>query len=118
MPRTDQNGRSLESLLGYVLDGVSPADIAVALGVSHATYYRRKDKDDYPTADEVLSIARYFGLNPVSWLETFGYIDRGEGSSGPVVPPLPVMTRETKTKTKTRARKPKAKQDNVEGPPL
>ncbi|MGO9928822.1 MAG: XRE family transcriptional regulator [Mycobacterium sp.] len=117
MPRTDENDRSLESLLGYVLDGVSPADIAAALGVSHATYYRRKDKDDYPTADEVLAIAHYFGLNPVSWLETFGYIQRSEGSAGPVVPPLGVMTKETKTKT--RARKPKAKQhNNVEGPPL
>jgi hypothetical protein len=117
MPRTDQNGRSLESLLAYVLDGVSPADIAAALGVSHATYYRRKDKDDYPNADELISIARYFGLNPVSWLQTFGHLPRSEGSPGPVVPPLAVMT--TETKPKTRARKPKAKQRNaVEGPSL
>jgi len=65
MPRTDENGRSLESLLTYMLDGVSAQDISAALGVSHATYHRRKHADDYPDAEELRLIAEHFGLNPV-----------------------------------------------------
>ena len=42
MSRTDTNGRSLESLLTYVLDGVGAQDIQQALGLSAATYYRRQ----------------------------------------------------------------------------
>jgi hypothetical protein len=42
MSRRDTNGKSLESLLNYVLDGVGAHDIQQALGVSAATYYRRK----------------------------------------------------------------------------
>jgi hypothetical protein len=51
MSRTDPNGRSLESLLNYVLNGVGAQDNQQALGVSAATYYRRKVQDDYPNAD-------------------------------------------------------------------
>ena len=38
MSGTDTNGRSLESLLTYVLDGVGAQDIQNALGVSAPTY--------------------------------------------------------------------------------
>ena len=41
------------SLLNYVLDGVGAHDIQQALGVSAATYYRRKAQDDYPNAEEL-----------------------------------------------------------------
>jgi len=103
MPRTDTNGRSLESLLNYVLDGVGANDIQLALGVSAATYYRRKVQDDYPNAEELRLIARYFGLNFVSLLSAFGLLEGDDDTTGgEVVPPLALLTR-PKAKTKKRS---------------
>jgi hypothetical protein len=114
MSRTDTNGRSLESLLTYVLDGVGAQDIQQALGLSAATYYRRKVQDDYPNAEELRLIARYFGMNFVSLLSTFGLLegDDNDTTGGEVVPPLGLLTR-PKAKTKQH-------NDNVDlkGPPL
>jgi len=100
MPRTDTNGRSLESLLNYVLDGVGAQDIQLALGVSAATYYRRKVQEDYPNAEELRLIARYFGMNFVSLLSVFGLLEGdNDTTGGEVVPPLALLTRPT-AKTK------------------
>jgi hypothetical protein len=113
MSRTDTNGRSLESLLNYVLDGVGTQDIQLALGISAATYYRRKVQEDYPNAEELRLIARYFGMNFVSLLSVFGLLDDDtDTSAGEVVPPLDMLTR-PKAKTKQR-------NDNVDldGPSL
>jgi hypothetical protein len=94
MARTDTNGRSLESLLAYVLDGVGAQDIQLALGVSAATYYRRKVQDDYPNAEELRLIARYFGMNFVSLLSVFDLLeDDTDTTAGEVVPPLDLLTR-------------------------
>ena len=82
------NGRSLESLLTYVLDGVGAHDIQRALSVSAATYYRRKVQDDYPNAEELRLIARYFGLNFVSLLSTFALLEDENSTGNEVVPPL------------------------------
>ena len=88
-PRKDGNGRPLEILLAYVLDDVGAQDIQRALGVSAATYYRRKQQEDYPSADELLLVAHYFGMNPVSLLLSFGLIDKEDTpAAGPVVPPF------------------------------
>lgn len=113
MSRTDTNGRSLESLLNYVLDGVGAHDIQRALGVSAPTYYRRKVQDDYPNAEELRLIARYFGMNFVSLLSVFGLIeDDTDTTEDEVVPPLALLTR-PKPKTKQRN-----KNVDLEGPPL
>jgi len=102
MSRTDTNGRSLESLLSYVLDGVGAQDIQRALGVSAATYYRRKVQEDYPNAEELRLIARYFGMNFVSLLSTFGLLEGDNDTTGvEVVPPSALLTR-PKAKTKQR----------------
>jgi uncharacterized protein (DUF2384 family) len=112
MPRTDTNGRSLESLLNYVLDGVGAQDIQLALGLSAATYYRRKVHDDYPNAEELRLIARYFRMNFVSLLSVFGLIESdNDTAGGEVVTPLPLLTRSEKSK------QPKNKVD-LDGPPL
>ena len=111
--RTDTNGRSLESLLTYVLDGVGAHDIQQALGVSAATYYRRKGQDEYPNAEELRLIARYFGMNFVSLLSVFGLLEGdNDTTGGEVVPPSALLTR---TKAKTNQ-----SNDNIDlkGPPL
>jgi hypothetical protein len=113
MSRTDTNGRSLESLLSYVLDGVGAQDIQLALGVSSATYYRRKVHEDYPNAEELRLIARYFGMNFVSLLSVFGLLEGDDDTTGgEVVPPLALLTR-PKAKSKQRN-----KNVDLEGPSL
>jgi hypothetical protein len=113
MPRTDENGRSLESVLTYMLDGVNAQDIAAALGVSHATYYRRKREDSYPDAEELRVIARHFELNPVDLMVRFGLVTADEASwdGGS---PLATATK-TKRQTKQRNQVPRVE---VSGPPL
>ena len=93
MSRTDMNGRSLESLLTYVLDGVGASDMQRALSVSAATYYRRKVQDDYPNAEELRLIARYFGLNFVSLLGTFGLLEGESDAAGHEIVPPPLLSR-------------------------
>jgi hypothetical protein len=113
MSRTDTNGRSLESLLNYVLDGVGAQDIQQALGVSAATYYRRKVQDDYPNAEELRLIARYFGMDFVGLLSTFGLLEGdNDTTGGEVVPPVAPVTR-PKAKTKQRNN-----DVDLKGPPL
>jgi len=113
MSRTDTNGRSLESLLNYVLDGVGAQDLQHALGVSAATYYRRKVQDDYPNAEELRLIARYFGMNFLSLLSVFGLIEDDNETAGvAVVPPFDLLTRR---KAKTGRRK---NDIDLNGPPL
>jgi hypothetical protein len=103
MSRTDTNGKSLESLLTYVLDGVVAHDIQQALGVSAATYYRRKMHEDYPNAEELRLVARYFGMNFVSLLATFGLLEGDdEIGDGQLVPAAALLAR-PKAKTKPRS---------------
>ena len=89
-------------MLNYVLDGVGAHDIQQALSVSAATYYRRKVQEDYPNAEELRLIARYFGMNFVSLLSTFGLLEGdNDTTGGEVVPPLVLLTR-PKAETKQR----------------
>jgi transcriptional regulator with XRE-family HTH domain len=113
MSRTDNNGRSIESLLHYLQDGEFFAqDVANALGVSHATYYRRKRDEDYPNAEELRMLARRFGLNAADLMVRFGLLTADEVSEAGGGKPLKGATRQ---KTKRRSRIPQVR---VGGPPL
>jgi hypothetical protein len=79
VPRTDENGRRLKSLLGYLLDGeVDAKEIYDALGVSSSTYYRRLKDDDYPNAEELRRIADKFNLNYPDMQIRFGLMSHDE----------------------------------------
>jgi hypothetical protein len=61
VPRTDENGRHLKALLGYLLDGrITNRQIYHKLGLSSSTYYRRTMQDDFPNADELHKLADKF----------------------------------------------------------
>ena len=76
-------------------------------GSRRPTYYRRKQQEDYPSADELLLVAHYFGMNPVSLLLSFGLIDKEDTpAAGPVVPPLAVVTKR-KAKAKPQKQTPR-----------
>jgi transcriptional regulator with XRE-family HTH domain len=113
MPRTDENDRSLGSVLTYMLDGVNAQDIAAALGVSHATYYRRKREDSYPDAEELRVIARHFDLNPVDLMVRFGLVTTDEAGQRGGSP----LTTATKTKRQAKQRNV-VPHVEVMGPPL
>lgn len=75
MPRTDENGRQLKALLGYLLDGdVEAQDIFDALGISSSTYYRRVKESDYPDAEDLRKIADRFKLNYLDLQIRFGLL--------------------------------------------
>ena len=79
MPRTDENGRQLKALLGYLLDGeVDAKEIYDALGVSSSTYYRRIKEDDYPNAEELRLVADRVGLSYPDLQVRFGLMSHHE----------------------------------------
>lgn len=79
MPRTDENGRQLKTLLDYLLDGdVEAKHIYDALGVSSSTYYRRLKEPDYPNAEELRLVADRFDLNYPDLQVRFGLMTRQE----------------------------------------
>jgi hypothetical protein len=75
MPRTDDHGKQLHTLLGYLFDGgVESRDIYSALGVSSSTYYRRIREPDYPNAEELRIVAERFGLSSADLQVRFGLL--------------------------------------------
>jgi hypothetical protein len=79
VPRTDENGRQLKALLGYLLDGdIDAKEIYDALGVSSSTYYRRIKEDDYPNAEELRRVADRFGLSYPDLQVRFGLMSHHE----------------------------------------
>jgi hypothetical protein len=75
MPRTDNHGKQLHALLGYLLDGgVDSRDIYGALGISSSTYYRRIREADYPNAEELRLVATRFGLSSADLQVRFGLL--------------------------------------------
>lgn len=79
MPRTDENGRQLKTLLDYLLDGdIEAKDIYDALNISSSTYYRRVKEHDYPNAEELRLVAGRFGLSYPDLQVRFGLMSREE----------------------------------------
>ena len=93
MPRTDENGRQLKALLGYLLDGeVDAKEIYDALGVSSSTYYRRIKEYDYPNAEELRRVADRFDLSYPDLQIRFGLMSHHEVTSYIESGPLRVAT--------------------------
>lgn len=119
MPRTDENGRQLKALLGYLLDGeVDAKEIYDALGVSSSTYYRRIKENDYPNAEELRRVADRFDLSYPDLQVRFGLMTHHEMTSYIESGPLAVATvNETTTTTRTRTRLSELK-PRSDAPPL
>ena len=118
MPRTDENGRQLKALLGYLLDGeVDAKEIYDALGVSSSTYYRRIKEDDYPHAEELRLVAERFNLSYPDLQVRFGLVSHHELRSYLESDPLAVATLSEPTVTHQRARLSELK-PRSDAPPL
>ena len=93
VPRTDENGRQLKALLGYLLDGeVDAKEIYDTLGVSSSTYYRRIKDDDYPSAEELRLVADRFNISYPDLQVRFGLMTHHEVRSYIESGPLAVTT--------------------------
>lgn len=106
VPRTDENGRQLKTLLDYLLDGdVDAKAIYDALGTSSSTYYRRIKEADYPNAEEMRLVADRFNLSYPDLQVRFGLMSREEVWSYVESAPLSVATiSEPATERRTKQR--------------
>lgn len=118
VPRTDENGRQLKALLGYLLDGeVDAKEIYDALGVSSSTYYRRIKEADYPNAEELRLVADRFNVSYPDLQVRFGLMSHHEVRSYMESGPLAVATVSEATMTRRRARLSELK-PRSDAPPL
>lgn len=121
VPRTDENGRQLKTLLDYLLDGdVDARAIYDALGTSSSTYYRRIKEADYPNAEELRLVADRFNLSYPDLQVRFGLMTREEVWNYVESAPLSVATiAESKTERRT-IRRPKLRDltPRADAPPL
>jgi hypothetical protein len=93
VPRTDEIGRQLKTLLDYLLDGdVDAKAIYDALGTSSSTYYRRIKEADYPNAEEMRLVADRFNLSYPDLQVRFGLMSREEVWSYVESAPMSVAT--------------------------
>jgi hypothetical protein len=118
VPRTDENGRQLKALLGYLLDGeVDAKEIYDALGVSSSTYYRRIKEEDYPNAEELRLVADRFNLSYPDLQVRFGLMSDHEVRSYVESGPLAVATLRDATLTRRRPKLSELK-PRSDAPPL
>lgn len=75
MPRTDQDGKQLQTVLCWLLDRAVPAtEIYGALGIARNTYHKRIEENDYPNAEECWLVAKRFDINPIDLWVRLGLI--------------------------------------------
>jgi hypothetical protein len=118
VPRTDENGRQLKALLGYLLDGeVDAKEIYDALGVSSSTYYRRIKEYDYPNAEELRRVADRFDLSYPDLQIRFGLMSHHEVTSYIESGPLRVATVRDNLTTVRQAKLSEMK-PRADAPPL
>lgn len=118
MPRTDENGRQLKALLGYLLDGdVEAQEIFDALAISSSTYYRRIKEDDYPDAEDLRKIADRFNLSYLDLQIRFGLLGRHDVERYLKAGPSPVAT-VTPAKAGRRLRRLADLRQRRDAPPL
>lgn len=122
MPRTDENGRQLKTLLDYLLDGdVDAKAIYDALGTSSSTYYRRIKEADYPNAEEMRLVADRFNLSYPDLQVRFGLMSREEVWSYVESAPVSVATiAEPVVERRTAVHRPRLRDlaPRTDAPPL
>lgn len=61
MPRSNGVGKSIRSVLSWILDrNIEKQEMAVAIGVHPAVFSRRIREDDFPTFEELAQLGVHF----------------------------------------------------------
>lgn len=77
MPRLNQAGKDIRRVLEWLLNrDVPDTEIGSILGLSKATYSRRKDADDFPNFAELTTLGEALEISPRMLQIAFGW--RGE----------------------------------------
>lgn len=71
----DDRHRELGAVLSYLVGRqLRTNEIVTALGVSRSAYYLARDEGRLASADNLLRLAKGFGLNPVDLLVRYGFL--------------------------------------------
>lgn len=74
--RTNQDGKDVKLVIGWLCGrNLADAEMALALDMPTSNYSRRKDADDFPTFEELGTLADHFKLNRLALQVAFGYLD-------------------------------------------
>ena len=74
MPRLNQAGKSIRRVLEWLLDrDVPDSEIGSILGLSKATYSRRKDAEDFPNFAELTALGDGLAISPRVLQIAFGW---------------------------------------------
>jgi hypothetical protein len=74
MPRLNQAGKDIRRVLEWLLNrDVPDSEIGSILGLSKATYSRRKDAEDFPSFAELTSLGDALGVSPRVLQIAFGW---------------------------------------------
>lgn len=74
MPRLNQAGKDVRRVLEWLLNrDVPDAEIGSILGLSKATYSRRKDAEDFPDFAELTALGDGLGISPRVLQIAFGW---------------------------------------------
>ena len=64
MPRLNQAGKDIRRVLEWLLNrDVPDTEIGSILGLSKATYSRRKEADDFPSYSELIALGENLGVS-------------------------------------------------------
>jgi len=79
VPRLNQAGKTIRRVLEWLLNREVPdAEIGSILGLSKATYSRRKDADDFPSYAELATLGEALGISPRVLQIAFGWRGQDE----------------------------------------
>lgn len=72
----NRDGKDIKLVVSWLTGRyVSDAEMAEAVGKSTSSYSRDKDADEFPSFEELQSIANHFDLNALMLQVSFGYLD-------------------------------------------
>lgn len=119
MTRTDPDGRDFQLWIeGVLCRKISVEELRTACGLTKARYYGeprkdrtgRREKDDFPDAEEIRLAAEYFGFNQLRAMADFGLLAAGDvaeyvSDGDPMPPPSRIPSwKGVKTATATPSR--------------
>lgn len=74
MTRTNHDGKHIKMVLSWLANReLTDGELAEALGVDKTYYSRHKDDDEYPTFEDLATLASAFGLSARTLQISFGY---------------------------------------------
>lgn len=79
MPRSNRYGKSIKTVLSWVLDrDITDQEMSIAIGMPAATYSRRKREDGFPNFEELQLLGTHFDVSARVLQIAFGLREEDE----------------------------------------